>query len=196
MPETPPSSAAARLTALLDCRCAVPGLDTLTPYRINLLYLRLMQQGLDRYLFFGAGVSLPSFRDMLRSPQVWAYAGFGRNSGEPLALALLDSFEGRTARLHFTFFKGEGMARSPEIGRAFFDFLFAHSGLSCLLCLTPRRYRHSWRYGQALGCVLLGTIPGACALPDRRTGVTRYEDGMLLLYQPPTTEDHTMRGDQ
>lgn len=59
-----------------------------------------------------------------------AYAGFSHTTGEPLALALLDRFLGRTAYLHFTFFKGEGFARHLEIGRAFMGLIFENGTLS------------------------------------------------------------------
>ena len=125
---------------------------TLTDAHLAFLWHRIREQGLDRFLFYDGGVnSLARFRDIVTAESVWAYAGFSHTTGEPLALALLDRFLGRTAYLHFTFFKGEGFARHLEIGRAFMGLIFENGTLSCLMALTPAAFRHSWKFGLDLG---------------------------------------------
>lgn len=159
---------------------------TLTDAHLAFLWHRMKEQGLDRYLFHDGRVgSLARFRDIAASDAIWAYAGFSHTTGEPLALALLDRFLGRTACLHFTFFKGEGFARHLEIGRAFMDLVFGNGTLSCLMALTPVAFRHSWQFGLDLGFTRLGTIPGACGVLDRKTGTIRYRDGMLMKLDNP-----------
>ena len=159
---------------------------TPTDAHLAFLWHRIREQGLDRFLFYDGGVnSLARFRDIVTAESVWAYAGFSHTTGEPLALALLDRFLGRTAYLHFTFFKGEGFARHLEIGRAFMGLIFENGTLSCLMALTPAAFRHSWKFGLDLGFTRLGTIPGACGVLDRKTGELRYRDGVLMKLDNP-----------
>lgn len=181
------SSETPRISALCRAYHNVPSHPpTLTDAHLAFLWHRMKEQGLDRYLFHDGRVDSPArFRDTVSAGSVWAYAGFSHATGEPLALALLDRFLGRTAYLHFTFFKGEGVSRRLDIGRAFMDLLFANGTLSCLLALTPVRFRHSWNYGLELGFTRLGVIPGACGVLDRKTGDVRYRDGMLLKLDNP-----------
>lgn len=176
-----------RISALCRAFHNVPSHPpTLTDAHLVFLWHRIREQGLDRFLFHDGGVdSLARFREVVTAESVWAYAGFSHATGEPLALALLDRFLGRTAYLHFTFFKGEGFARRLEIGRAFTDLLFENGTLSCLMALTPVVFRHSWRYGLDLGFTRLGVVPGACGVLDGKTGELRYRDGMLMKLDNP-----------
>lgn len=176
-----------RISALCRAFHNVPSHPpTLTDAHLVFLWHRIREQGLDRFLFHdGTVASLARFREVVTAESVWAYAGFSHATGEPLALALLDRFLGRTAYLHFTFFKGEGFARRLEIGRAFTDLLFENGTLSCLMALTPVVFRHSWKFGLDLGFTRLGTIPGACGVLDRKTGELRYRDGVLMKLDNP-----------
>ena len=182
-----PHSAAPTLEGLLDCRCDVPGCNQPLDAHLADLYTALKAGRLDRCLFHDA-LDLPFglFKKIVRSKDVWCYAGWSKETGTPLALALLDRFQGRTPYLHFTFFRGERFERRIEIGRAFMGFIFTHgSNLACLLALTPVKFRHSWRYGLDLGFERLGVIPGACTLADRRNGTLACADGMLLKLDNP-----------
>ena len=174
------------LEDLLDCKCDVPTCNLLPAAHLADLYTALKIERLDRFLFHDtADLSFDRFRKIVRSRDIWCYAGWSRETGTPLALALLDGFRGRTAYLHFTFFRGEGFERRIEIGRAFMDFIFKDgSNLACLLALTPVKFRHSWRYGLDLGFERLGVIPGACTLTNR-DGTSKCVDGMLLKLDNP-----------
>lgn len=162
------TEAAQRLTSLLDCRADIPAERSLTDYDIALLWLRIRQQGIDKYLFCtGAIDSLDKFKTFVRNEFLWVYAGFSRETGEPCALGILDDFQGATCKLHYTFFRNnEAIKNKEKYAKAFVDFLFANHTIDCLVLLTPDSFHHSNRLALALGGERLGSLPSIIPVKD------------------------------
>jgi hypothetical protein len=99
-----------------------------------LLWLRIKQQGMDKYIFCSGEIdSFEKFKSLVKEEQCWVYAGFSKTTGEPVALGMLDTFIGRTARLHYTFFRNpESLQNKEAYAKAFFELLFANRTLDCL----------------------------------------------------------------
>ena len=182
----------------MACKCCVPpGLNTFDPNDMHILYDAMVAQGLGRFLFYDGSVrSAARFAETALSGAVWTYAGFSRESGEPLALALVEPFSGRAAFMHFAFFRGMGHERRHVIGRAILRLLFQDSdnGLSCVCGLTPKIFRHAWRFALELGFVKLGELPGACPVCDAKTGAIRHVPGVLTMYAPERDKEVDMGG--
>lgn len=162
------TEAAQRLTSLLDCRVDIPVERSLTDYDLALLWLRIKQHGIDRYLFCTGYVdSLERFINLVRTETIWVYAGFSHETGEPCALGILDDFQGATCKLHYTFFRNfEAVRNKEKYAKAFVDFLFANHSLDCLVLLTPDSFHHSNRLALSLGAEPLGSLPSIIPVRD------------------------------
>lgn len=177
---------------LSECRCKVTGgINTFRPGDLETLYITLEQQGRARYIFADGTVNSPAafVSAIMNREDVWLYVGYDRENA-PLAVALLDTFKGTTAHIHFAFLRGEGTAHSRVIGSTFLNLLF-HGGLTALFGCTPIAFRHSRFYAKALGFRELAVIPGGCPILNQRTGVTTYHDGWLGLCTPQTLINHS-----
>ena len=148
-----------------------------------LLWLRLRQQGLEKYLFCSGMVDTDEkFKEVLLHPEGWTYAGFSWETGEPVALAIFDSMQGKTVRLHYTFFRNEeSKAHMKEYAEAFFDLIFENRTVDCILMLTPRQFRHSNAFAKSIGAVHLGSIPSIVPVKNFKTGVVTF--GPTELYR-------------
>lgn len=165
------SEAIPRLTALLDCRCDVPVEHSLSDYDIALLWLRMKQQGLDKYIFCSGDIdSYSTFRDFVRNPTIWCYAGFSKHDGEPVALGILDRIIGRSAYLHYTFFRTpESIENKEKYAEVFFDLLFENRTLDALILLTPSIFRHSNAFALSMGAEYLCQLPSVIPVRDFKT---------------------------
>jgi hypothetical protein len=165
-------SAVQKLTSLLDCRCDIPPEHSLTEYDMALLWLRMHQQGMDKYIFCsGETNTYEDFKKLIKADSIWVYAGFSKVDGEPVALAFLDNFIGKNARLHYTFFRNpESMANKERYAEAFFDLLFANRTLDSLMLTTPSIFRHSNAFARAVGADFLGAVPSLIPVKNFKTG--------------------------
>lgn len=156
-------SAGERLVSLLDCRCDIPKEHSLSTYHLAFIWNRLKAQGLDSFLFaMGTVQSFDVFKETALDNSIWTYAGFSKTDGEPCAFAMLDNIQGRTARLHYTFFRNdESLKNKDEYARTFCEFLFDACGLDCIILFTPCIFRHSNRLARRLGAEFMGDIPSS-----------------------------------
>jgi len=169
-------SAVLKLTSLLDCKCHIPPEQSLTDYDMALLWLRMKQQGMDKYLFCSGDVNtFEEFKAIITNETVWCYAGFSKENGEPVALAFLDCFLGRTARLHYTFFRNpESIENKEKYAEAFFDLLFSNITLDCLILTTPTMFRHSNIFARDVGCQFVGAVPSVIPVKNFKTGEVTF----------------------
>lgn len=177
---------------LSACRCkATGGINTFKPGDLETLYMELLRQGRERYIFADGSIRSPAdfVSAVMGREDVWLYAGYDAEDN-PLAVVLLDTFKGTTAHIHFAFFQGTGTAHSLPIGSTFIDLLFK-GGLTALFGCTAMPFRHARQYAQALGFQRLGVVPGCCPVLNRRTGVTTFHDGWMGLCTPQTLVTHT-----
>lgn len=174
-------------STLSVCRCkATGGINTFRSGDLENLYTALQRQGRDRYIFADGTIRIPAdfVSAVMDHEDVWLYAGYDKDE-QPLAVALLDTFKGTTAHIHFTFFQGEGTKQCLPLGSTFINLLFK-GGLTALFGCTAMPFRHARQYAQALGFQELGVIPGCCPVLNRRTGVTTFHDGWMGLCTPAT----------
>lgn len=128
------------------------------------IHERLVQEKLLYRLFYdGANRTLDNFMaDMVR-PGTLPFVVMAGD--EPAAFTWLNSFEGRSARGHFVFFRHFwGRKCSVDIGRRYFRYaLSLHDSegylLDSLVGITPKQNALSWKYALECGCVMVGTIP-------------------------------------
>lgn len=181
------SEAGRKLTALLDCRSDTPVEHSFTEFDLAFIWLRLRQQGLDNWLFpSGDTNSFAKFKECVLHPSIWCYAGFSHKTGEPCALAILDGFRGKTAYLHYTFFRNEEAIKDKEkYAQAFFDLLFENKTMDALLFATPKPFRHSNSFARSLGAVPLGHIPSLIGIKDWNTGELSYPLTSLYMLVSP-----------
>lgn len=169
-------SAVLKLTNLLDCRCNVPPEQSLTEYDMALLWLRIKQQGMDKYMFCSGEVdTYEKFKAIVNEEKCWVYAGFSKETGEPVGLAILDTFIGKTARFHYTFFRNpESVQHKEEYAKALFDLLFANRTVDCLIFTTPCSFRHSNALARSIGATFVGSIPSLILVKNFKTGEATY----------------------
>lgn len=170
----------------INCRYKAYGpYITLTPADIDTLYQQLVRQNLDAYLFASGSIDSPeAFNQAINRDDVWLYAAFDKDES-PLALAILDTFKGCSAFMHFAFFRGEGVRLARPLGEAFLQMLFT-SGFTCLLGCVSTRFRSARRFAQSLGFVTLGTLPGAYPICNRTSRELVFTDGWLGMCTPAT----------
>lgn len=153
--------------------------DTLTVVRLSEIWDALQAEGRTSWLFYdGLTSTREEYIDFMCSPRVYAYSVYDHDYETLLATYFINNFVGDAAMMHYCFFAA-GQERRYEIGRDACKFILHNSGISCLVGLTPKPFRHAWRYALAVGFKKLGIIPRACRLAvfDRPGPV----DGVLTL---------------
>ena len=181
------SEASTHLTDLLDIKNSIPGLNTFTEYDLSLLWLRMKQQGMDKWIFCSGEINtFDDFKKLVLAPDVWTYAGYSYETGEPCALGIFDRMQGKTVHLHYTFFRNEEViANKEKYAKALFDLVFENKTVDCILMLTPHCFRHSNNFARSLGAEFLGYIPSAIPIKNFKTGEVRFgEDSLYKLVSP------------
>lgn len=191
------SEASKRLTDLLVIRNSIPGLNTFTEYDLSLLWLRMKQQGMDRWIFCSGEVdTFDKFKTLMLAPDIWSYAGYSHITGEPCALGIFDRMQGKTVHLHYTFFRNEeAIANKEKYAKALFDLVFENKTVDCILMLTPHCFRHSNNFARSVGAEFLGYIPSAIPVMNFRTGEVRFgEDALYKLVSPFYNKKNSIKG--
>nr|DAQ24503.1 MAG TPA: hypothetical protein [Caudoviricetes sp.] len=189
------SEASKRLTDLLVIRNSIPGLNTFTEYDLSLLWLRMKQQGMDRWIFCSGEVqTYDAFKTLMLSNDTWTYAGYSHITGEPCALGIFDRMLGKTVHLHYTFFRNEEAIRDKEkYAKALFDLVFENKTVDCILMLTPHCFRHSNSFARSVGAELVGYIPSAIAIKNEETGELMYGEDALYKVVSPFYHKHNIQ---
>ena len=160
-------------------------LDTITPDRLSQIWDTLEDEERVPWLFYdGLTANKEDYIRFMCDPQVYAYAVYDHNGETPLATYFVNNFVGDAAMMHYCFFMA-GQDRRYEIGIDTCNFLLRNSGISALIGLTPRPFRHAWRYALRCGFRVLGVIPRICKL-EAVGGKPRLVDGVLTLCTPQT----------
>ena len=163
-------------------------LDTLTPERLSRIWDVLEDEGRTPWLFYdGLTASREDYITFMCDPQVYAYAVYDHDGETLLATYFVNNFMGDAAMMHYCFFMA-GQNRRYEIGIDTCNFLLRNSGISALIGLTPKPFRHAWRYALRCGFRVLGVIPRVCKLEAVGSN-PRLVDGVLTLCTPQTLLD-------
>ena len=176
-----------RLTDSLVFKNAVPECNTFTDYELNLLWLRMKQDGTDKYIFADGSInSLESFKEAVKSPHGWAYAGFSKVDHEPLGLALFDLIIGKTVRLHYTFFRNpESIKNRLQYAKMLIDLVFENGTVNTIFMCTPSHFLHSNKMARAVGAKFLGSVYGVNPRMNWETGALDYgKDNLYTLTSP------------
>lgn len=160
-------------------------MDALTPERLSHIWDTLQEEGRTSWLFYdGLTAAKDDYIDFMCDPTVYAYAVYDHDCETLLATYFVNNFKGNVGMMHFCFFTA-GQSRRYEIGIDACNFLLqSNGGISALFGLTPKPFRHAWRYALAVGFRMLGVIPEACSLAvfDK----PKLVDGVATLCTPQT----------
>ena len=155
---------------------------TYTRDRMKTMWDALADEGKIPWLFYDGGVrDALDYIDFMTSPDVFAYAVYDQTGETPLCAYWVDGFMGRAAKMHFAFLDA-GLPHMQRIGVETCNFLLRQGGLSCLIGLTPKPFRHAWQYALSVGFVRKTIIPGGCYL--NQWG--RFVDAVATLCTPET----------
>ena len=146
---------------------------------MNRTWHQLSTEGKDSWLFYDAGVrdSL-DYIDFMTDPAVFAYLVCDHDGKTPLATYFVNNFIGNAGTMHFSFFDA-GLSRSKAIGIDTCNFLLRNGGLSALIGITPKPFRHAWKFATSVGFVQKAILPQACYL--KGVGQTRLVDAVITL---------------
>ena len=141
----------------------VDGVPTLRDSQIKDLWIRMVGEGTARTVFIDGTVqSADDFLASMKHPgnQLWVFM----EDGEPLVFFWLNSFEGRTARVHFCAFKTVWGRRAKEIAADGLKLCLTDRDgkgplLDCLIGYTPVRNRLACRFIQKIGMRPVGEVP-------------------------------------
>lgn len=140
------------------------------------LYTAMQAEGLLPIVFYDSPMDAADFMAMMPGTIMLRIDV----QGGLMAAAWLRDMQGKTASLHFCFFKA-GRAHAPALGRACLGYVFSTSSLQSLYGLTPKVYRAAVRYAQAVGGTILGEVAGACVLHHRGG---RIVPGVISTFNP------------
>lgn len=126
------------------------------------LYTAMQAEGLIPIVFYDSPVDTENFMELMAHSIMLRV----EVQGILMAAAWLRDVQGEAASLHFCFFKA-GRGHAVELGRAALRYVFSISNLQSLYGLTPKTYRATVRFAQAVGANILGEVAGACVLHHR-----------------------------
>lgn len=132
------------------------------------LWSRLVEERLVEVVFHDGGVrSLDDFCSLLAPERAWLYRMDAE--GVPVGFFWCNGFGGRSAQVHFCFFRS-GMPLARDAGRTALRFLLVaadgrrEAPLMTLVGGTPAPYRHALRLAYDLGFSRLGVVPQGARL--------------------------------
>jgi hypothetical protein len=174
------------ITCRYPVRGNLPTDQSLTPERLAQLWSILEGEGKIPRLFYDGSIEgRADFILYLTDPEIYAYAVYDPKDNEtPLACYWLNNFIGNAAQMHFAF-TGAGLPERYAIGIEACNFLLRNGGISALVGITPKPFRHAWRFALEVGFVTLGLLPEACPLATA-DGSSKLLDAVLTLCTPET----------
>lgn len=159
-----------------------------TPAHMAHIWDIMEGEGKIPWLFYDGGIKTRNdYIDFMTQPDVFAYVVYDRGDHTtPLATYFVNNFTGNAAMMHFCHFQAGLPLRIP-IGLDACNFLLkgGGSGISALIGITPRPFRHAWRYALSVGFQQKAIIPEACRL-ELPNHAPRYVDAVASLCTPST----------
>lgn len=153
-----------------------PDVTLVAPEECLALYAAMQAEELVPIVFYDAPMDAASFMQLMHSSIMLRV----EVQGTLMAAAWLRDVQGRTASLHFCFFRA-GRKDAVELGRASLGYIFSTSALQSLYGLTPKVYRAAVHFAQAVGGQILGEVAGACVLHHRGG---RIVPGVISTFNP------------
>lgn len=159
--------------------CSYPGKNTFQPDDLPLslgdIYDTMQDEGLADVFVYDGWLMRHEFIEKFSAPDVLTHAAFDLQ-GQPLVFACINNRTGYSGLSHFCYFAA-GKPYLDELAAEWFAML-ADAGLRSLMGITPRPYRHAWKFALKQGYTLAGIVPGACVLVHHGG---RVVDGVLTI---------------
>lgn len=155
---------------------AKDGIHTFSREKMVRLWDALEAEGKVPFLFYdGETRDRQDYIEFMSSPDVYAYAVYDKATGQiPVATYFLNGFIGRSAQMHFCYLDA-GIEDRYALGIETCNFLLRSGGISALIGITPKPFRHAWKFALAVGFRRMGVLPAACRVKDR------YVDAVITL---------------
>lgn len=148
--------------------CNIPGEDRFRvsgTWSLDYIYDVMQEQDRVRFFFYDDNLhTIEKFKEWARAEHNWFYALYLKGTQEPLAFAVLNNHMGYTAMIHYCLMD-EGLPHGKDIVDCFFSE--ARKTKQCLIGITPKPFRHAWKFSMAVGGKLITELPGACYLARR-----------------------------
>lgn len=162
------------------CAGSNPRLTTFSRDRMVKVWHQLEREGeKHRWLFYDGGVrDALDYVEFMSDPTVYAYLVCDHDWETPLATFFVNNFIGHAALMHFVFLDA-GQSRKREIGIDVCNFLLRNGEVSALIGITPKPFRHAWKYALSVGFVQKAVLPEACFLAYAE--VPRLVDAVVTL---------------
>lgn len=153
--------------------------------RMAVVWDALVVENKERWLFYDGQVrDRVDYISFMTDPSVFAYAVYDHDWETPLATYFVNNFMGNAAMMHFCYLDA-GINRKQAIGIEATNFLLWGGKISALIGITPKPFRHAWKFALSVGFVKVGVIPGACRLATPG-GASRLTDAVATLCTPET----------
>lgn len=175
------------------------GVHTFTRVRMACLWNSLEEEGKIPFLFYdGETRDQQDYFEFMSSPDVYSYVVYDKTGEIPLATYFVNDFIGRAGKMHFCFLNA-GIEHRYAIGIETCNFLLRAGGISALVGITPKPFRHAWQFALNVGFQKMGILPAACRLARLSGGGNRdsHVDAVVTLCTPETLlpmryeEEHT-----
>jgi hypothetical protein len=176
-------------------RCAMIHKSEMPDPFIYELWDRLCDSGIEKTTFYdGAAFDHHSFRDFVRSEGTHFWALF--YDKEPAGFVWLNWLQGRSAYMHFAFFKemrgqNRQMSHLITLGRFVSSNVIRFKDdkgrylLDVLIGVTPKRYKLALRFVQRCGAVERGELPHGSWFAETDT----TEDAVITSITRESTEE-------
>lgn len=162
------------------------GVHTFTRERMVCLWDSLEAEGKIPFLFYdGETRDRQDYIEFMSSPDVYSYAVYDKTGHIPLATYFVNDFIGRVGKMHFCFLDA-GIEHKYAIGVEACNFLLRAGGISALIGITPKPFRHAWQYALQVGFQKIGILPAACHLARLSGDKARHVDAVITLCTPAT----------
>lgn len=165
-------------------RDRIPGREpsTLTTEHLMVMAALLVLEDTGQYLFYDGTIrDKEDYLGLLVNPHTMAFGLFSPDGNNPLGLCWLNNFLGHASLMHFIIF-GEGLPHKRQIAQSMLGHLLFGQGsqISGLIGITPKPFRHAWKFALESGFERIGILPRACWVASHN----RMVDAVLTLCTP------------
>lgn len=162
------------------CDAHTSTFDAEGPFSLGALYDGMQKDERLAAYFYNGLPTREEFISLCTQKERWVYAWYAMD-GTPMMKVGITDFQGKVGMIHFCGFKAGDVHRFA-IAKHCLDTVCCPHGLSALVGLTPKPFRHAWHFAEDVGFKKLAEVPGACTMNIK--GKVMTKDGVLTLYTP------------
>jgi len=149
------------------------------------LYERMVSEGLDKAVLYDGSIKCwQDWANFMLETKSWLVQ-CAWEDGTVVGMWWLNGFLGKTAMIHFCWFKNTTFNEKVEIGKQALKWLASLNILRSVFGLTPKPYRHVIPYLEATGFSNRGYLPGACYMARKN----KYVDGVISVFDLSLYDD-------